>query len=140
MAKAVLKTRLRRASVVKFLATVKPEKRREECDQILKLMKQVTGEQPKMWGSSIVGFGTYHYKGKSGREGDWFRTGFSPRKQNLTVYLLSGFDPMKNLQKKLGKHSTGGSCLYLNGLDQIDMGVLKEMIEKSWKITGSWKG
>ncbi len=80
----------------------------------MKIMKSVTRAQPKMWGPSIVGFGDYHYKSESGREGDWFLTGFSPRKQNLTLYILSGFREYGDLMKKLGKYKTGGSCLYLN--------------------------
>src|SRR6185503_1364475 len=105
MAKKVeLKTKVNAASVVGFLNSVDDEQKREDCFEILSLMKQVTKEAPKMWGSSIVGFGSYHYKGASGREGDWLLTGFSPRKQNLTLYIMGGFDPHKELLKKLGKH------------------------------------
>ena len=90
MAKAELKTKVNDASVTKFLNGVTDEQKRNDCFEILKLMQQVTKEEPKMWGATIVGFGSYHYKGKSGREGDWMLTGFSPRAQNLTVYLMSG--------------------------------------------------
>ena len=110
MAKAELKTKVNKASVEGFLNKVKDEAIRNDCFEILKIMKQVTKEEPKMWGSSIVGFGSYHYKGKSGREGDWMLTGFSPRKQNLTLYLLGGFDEQKDLLKKLGKHKTSVGC------------------------------
>ena len=101
MAKAELKTKVNDASVTKFLDSVTDEQKRNDSFEILKLMKQVTKEEPKMWGSSIVGFGSYHYKGASGREGDWMLTGFSPRKQALTVYLMHGFDVHKDLLKNL---------------------------------------
>ena len=107
MAKTELKTKVNDASVTKFIEGVADEQKRNESFEILKLMKQVTKEEPKMWGASIIGFGSYHYKGASGREGDWFLTGFSPRKQALTVYLNHGFDAHKDLLKKLGKYKTG---------------------------------
>ena len=84
-----------------------------------------------MWGDSIIGFGTYHYKYASGREGDWFVTGFSPRKQNLTLYIMSGFDEYDALMKKLGKYKTGKACLYINKLEDVDMAVMRELIQKS---------
>ena len=86
-----------------------------------------------MWGTSIIGFGTYHYKGASGREGDWMLTGFSPRKQNLTLYLMHGFDEQKDLLKKLGKHKTSMGCLYIKKLDDVDKKVLKELVAGSVK-------
>jgi hypothetical protein len=128
---AELKTKLTDASVEKFIESIKDKKRRDECYEVLKMMQQVTKAEPKMWGTSIVGFGNYHYKYASGREGDWFVAGFSPRKQNLTLYIMSGATRHKDLLKKLGKHKTGKSCLYLSGLDQIDKKVLKELVEKS---------
>src|SRR6185503_8457730 len=103
MAKAELKTKVNDASVTTFLNSVTDEQKRNDGFEILKLMQQVTKEEPKMWGSSIVGFGSYHYKGKSGREGDWMLVGFSPRKQNLTVYLMGGFSKHTDLMEKLGK-------------------------------------
>ncbi|MBK7450859.1 MAG: DUF1801 domain-containing protein [Anaerolineales bacterium] len=113
MAKNVeLKTKLNDASVEDFINAVEDEAIRADCFEIAKLMKQVTKAEPKMWGSSIVGFGSYHYKGASGREGDWMLVGFSPRKQNLTLYIMAGFDRYDQLMKKLGKFSTGKSCLY----------------------------
>jgi len=87
--------------------------------------------EPEMWGDSIVGFGSYHYKYASGREGDWFITGFSPRKQNLTLYIMSGFDECDQLLNKLGKHSTGKSCLYIKKIEDVDIDVLKELVKKS---------
>jgi hypothetical protein len=97
------------------------------------VVKQITKEEPEMWGSSIVGFGSYHYKGKSGREGDWMLTGFSPRKQNLTLYLMSGFDTHTALLKNLGKFTTGVGCLYIKTLDDVDKKVLKELVQESVK-------
>jgi len=94
-------------------------------------MKEVTGKEPEMWGDSIIGFGSYHYKYASGREGDWFVTGFSPRKQNLTLYIMGGFDNYDVLLGKLGKHKTGKSCLYINKLDDVDMDVLKTLVRAS---------
>ena len=94
-------------------------------------MKQATKAEPKMWGSSIVGFGSYHYKGASGREGDWMLVGFSPRKQNLTLYIMAGFDRYDQLMKKLGKFSTGKSCLYIKKLADVDKKVLKELVGES---------
>ena len=128
-----LKTKPNKQSVKKFLEKVTDKDKREDCYTVLKLMKKVTKEEPKMWGNSIVGFGSYHYKYESGREGDWFVTGFSPRKQNLTIYIMIGFEQYPDLMKKLGKHKTGISCLYINRLEDINLSVLKELITKSVK-------
>ena len=133
MAKAELKTKVNKASVTAFLNKVDDEQKRTDSFEILKLMKQVTKEEPKMWGSSIVGFGSYHYKSKSGREGDWMLTGFSPRKHNLTLYLMGGFDTHKDLLKKLGKFTTSVGCLYIKKLDDVDKKVLKDLVAASVK-------
>ena len=133
MAKAELKTKVNKASVEGFLNKVKDETVRNDCFEILKMMKQVTKEEPKMWGSSIVGFGSYRYKYASGREGDWMLTGFSPRKQNLTLYLMGGFDEQKDLLKKLGKYKTSVGCLYIKKLDDVDKKVLKTLVTASVK-------
>jgi hypothetical protein len=130
---AELKTKVNDASVEGFLNSVEDEQTRADCFEILKLMKQVTKEEPKMWGASIVGFGSYHYKGASGREGDWMLTGFSPRKQNLTLYLMSGFDAHVDLLKKLGKHKTSVGCLYIKKLEDVDKKVLKELVVETVK-------
>jgi len=130
---AELKTKVNNASVEGFLNSVEDEQKREDCFEILKMMKQVTKEEPKMWGATIVGFGSYHYKGASGREGDWMLTGFSPRKQNLTLYLMHGFDVHKDLLNKLGKHTTSMGCLYIKKLDDVDKKVLKELVAESVK-------
>ena len=129
--KAELKTKVNDESVEGFLNSVADEQKREDCFEILELMQQVTKETPKMWGSSIVGFGSYHYKGASGREGDWMLTGFSPRKQNLTLYIMGGFDSHQDLLKKLGKYKTSVGCLYIKKLDDVDREVLKELVAES---------
>ena len=129
---AELKTKLNDASVNKFLNSVTDKQKRENCFTLLELMKKITKTEPKMWGPSIVGFGTYHYKYESGREGDICLIGFSPRKQNLTLYIMSGFSKYAELMKKLGKHKTGKACLYINKLEDIDMKVLKELITESF--------
>ena len=128
---AELKTKVTRASVDKFLEGIKDEKKREDCYQILKMMRKATKAQPKMWGTSIIGFGDYHYVYASGREGDWFITGFSPRVQNLTLYMMGGFD--QELMKKLGKYKTGKGCLYINKLEDVDTRVLDKLITTSVK-------
>ena len=133
MAKAEVKTKVNDASVTTFLNSVTDQQKRNDCFEILKIMKQITKEEPKMWGSSIVGFGSYHYKGKSGREGDWMLTGFSPRKQNLTLYLMGGFDAHAALLDHLGKFTTGAGCLYIKALDDVDKKVLKELVQASVK-------
>lgn len=133
MAKVELKTKVNAASVESFLNSVEDEQKRADCFEILKIMQQVTKEKPKMWGASIVGFGTYHYKGASGREGDWMLTGFSPRKQNLTLYLMGGFDMHKDLLKKLGKYKTSVGCLYIKKLEDIDKKVLKQLVTQTVK-------
>ena len=131
MAKAELKTKVNDASVTEFLNSVSDEQKLDDCFEILKMMKQVTKEEPKMLGDSVVGFGSYHYKGKSGREGDWMLTGFSPRKQNMTLYLMGGFDTHADLLNKLGKFSTGAGCLYIKTLNDVDRKVLKELVQAS---------
>jgi len=130
---AELKTKPNKAGVKKFLNSVKDERKRNDCFKVLELMKIITKEEPVMWGPSIVGFGSYHYKYESGREGDFFLTGFSPRKQSLTLYIMAGFKRYSEIMKKLGKHKTGSSCLYINKLEDIDMKILKELITESIK-------
>jgi len=130
---AELKTKLNNASVDEFITSIKDEQKRADCFQIAEIMKRVTKAEPKMWGTSIIGFGNYHYKYKSGREGDWFITGFSPRKQNLTLYVMGGFRGHEDLLKKLGRHSLGEGCLYIKKLEDVDTKVLKELVTKSVK-------
>lgn len=128
---AELKTKPTDASVEAFLHQVENEKKREDAFAILALMQEVTGEPAKLWGSSIIGFGSYHYKYASGHEGDACLTGFSPRKQNLVLYILAGFEQYDALLAKLGKHKTGKSCLYINKLADIDQTVLRELVAQS---------
>ncbi len=130
---AETKTKPTKESVSGFLNKVSDKTRREDCLKVLELMKDVTGEEPKMWGSSIVGFGRYHYKYESGREGDYMITGFSPRKGDLTLYIMNGFEPVSDLMTRLGKHKTGKSCLYIKKLADVDLGVLRKIVEKSVK-------
>jgi hypothetical protein len=125
------KTKENDQNVEAFLNSVVDEKKRQDSFVILDLMKQVTGLTPKMWGSSMVGFGRYHYKYASGHEGDAFLTGFSPRKQNLTIYIMAGFEQYDELMKKLGKYRTGKSCLYIKKIEDIDLEVLKELVGQS---------
>ncbi len=127
---AELKTKKTKASVTTFLNKITDEQRRKDCETVLKLMKQATGEEPKMWGSSIVGFGTYHYRYATGREGDWPIIGFSPRKTDLTLYIMPGFED-EPLMAKLGKYKTGKSCLYIKKLDDVEVPVLKKLIAAS---------
>ena len=126
-----MKTKKNPTSVKQFIDAVAHEGRREDARKVLKLMEEVTGEKGAMWGDSIVGFGSYHYCYESGREGDWFLTGFSPRKANLTLYIMSGFDKYDELLAKLGKYKTGKACLYINKLDDVDVKVLRRLIKES---------
>jgi len=128
-----LKTTPNKASTAAFLKTVEDDQKRKDCKELLAMMKEITSEKPVMWGQSIVGFGSYHYKYATGREGDWFTTGFSPRKQNLTIYIMIGFDKYPAIMKKLGKYKAGKSCLYVKKLDDIDRGLLRKLIAQSVK-------
>jgi hypothetical protein len=130
---ADMKTVPSRVSVDTFLRGIKDEKKRADCYQVLEMMKKATKSGPKMWGTSIVGFGDLHYKYDSGREGDWFIAGFSPRRQNLTLYMMGGFQQFPDLMEKLGKHATGKGCLYINKLEDVDTKVLKDLINRSVK-------
>jgi hypothetical protein len=129
-----LKTKENDVSVTAFIDAVPEENKRQDSYQLLDLFKRVTGEEPKMWGSSIVGFGKYHYQSeRSTQEGDWPLAAFSPRKQNLTLYFMSGFDTfLADQLAKLGKHKTSKSCLYINRLADVDAGVLEETVRKGF--------
>ncbi len=128
---AELKTKKTEASVDDFLNTIKDEETRRDCFEIAKIMKQVTRSDPKMWGSSIIGFGSRRLKYASGRELDWMVIGFSPRKANITLYITGGLEQQTTLLKKLGKYSTGKGCLYIKKLKDVDTKVLKELISQS---------
>jgi len=125
---ADLKTKVTEQSVETFLDKVPDEKVRNDCHVLIKLMKKVTGSPPKMWGPAIIGFGKYHYKYDSGHEGDMCIIGFSPRKQNISLYILAPIPGKDDLLKKLGKHKAGKGCLYVKKLEDIDLGILESLI------------
>jgi len=132
---AEIKTKKTDQPVDDFLDSIDDETKKKDCYAILDLMKQITGEEPKMWGESIVGFGDLHYKYASGREGDWLLVGFSPRKQNLSIYLTCDFQEDPDLMSRLGKFKTGKACLYIKTLEDVNVEALKELIEKSiWAV------
>lgn len=128
MTRADNKTRATDGSVEDFLRGVEPERRRDDGFALLELFRRTTGWEPRLWGPSIVGFGEYHYKYDSGREGDFLATGFSPRKAKLTLYIMPGYENYGDILERLGKHSLGKSCLYINKLPDIDQAVLAELI------------
>ena len=129
---AELKTKETKASVAAFLNKISDEQRRKDCQTVLELMERATREKPKMWGSSIVGFGRFKYRYASGHEGEWPIAAFSPRKNDLTLYFMPGFEEeFETLMAKLGKYKTGKSCLYIKRLDDVKVPVLKELISKS---------
>jgi hypothetical protein len=130
---AEAKTKPTNESVKDFLNKISDEERRADCFAVAKIMEEITGEKPKMWGPSIVGFGSYHYKYASGHEGDAPITGFSPRKKDLTVYMMMGFAKRTELMEKLGRHSAAKSCLYIRRLSDIHMPTLKKLIKISIK-------
>lgn len=121
-------------SVAEFLNTVSDKQKRDDCFALAKLVTNITGYEPKMWGTGIVGFGSYHYRYGSGHEGDSCIVGLSPRKQNITLYLMGGFHTNPQLLQKLGKYKTGVGCLYINSLDTVDINVLEQIIRNSARI------
>jgi len=127
------KTKPTGASVEKFLNQVADETRRADCFRIVTIMQDITGEEPKMWGPSIVGFGTFHYKYASGQQGDWPVAAFSPRKQDLTIYIMPGFAEYSDLMKQLGKYRNAKSCLYIKRLSDVHVPTLKKLIRQSVK-------
>lgn len=128
---AELKTQPHEGDVDAFLDRIENERQRNDARTVRRLMAEVTGEEATMWGPSMVGFGGYHYRYASGREGEWFKVGFAPRKQNLTLYMMSGFDGYEQLLERLGKHRTGKSCLYIRRLEDIDVEVLCKLVASS---------
>ena len=128
---AELKTKPTGASVKQFIESIEDKQCQADCRKVLAMMRDITGKRPKMWGDSIVGLGSYRYKYSSGREGDWFVAGFSPRKQALTLYLMKGFEGRDEAVSRLGKFKTGKSCLYVKKLEEINEDVLRELIAKS---------
>lgn len=132
---ADLKTKCTEASVDAFLKSAIHDTRRQDCETVLRIMKGATRAEPRMWGPNIVGFGSYHYKYASGREGEWFLAGFAPRKRDLTLYIMPGFERYEALLAKLGKHKTGKACLYIKRLADVDLRVLEELVTASVKHT-----
>lgn len=135
-AKAANKTTVTDGSVEAFLAGIADPQKQQDCRTVAAIMAKATSEGPRMWGPSMVGFGQYHYVYESGREGDWFVTGFAPRAANLTLYIMDGFPKYAELLAKLGKHTTGKSCLYIKRLSDIDLKVLEQLITASVKHVG----
>ena len=131
------KTKPNDANVLAFLSAVEPERRRVDALRLNEIFREVTGFEPVMWGASIVGYGSYHYVYKSGREGDFLATGFSPRKTSLTIYIMPGYADFGDILKRLGKHRTGRSCLYINRLDAVDEDVLRELIAAGLRDLGT---
>ena len=128
---AEMKTKPTDAAVDASLDAVEDPDRRADCRALLEMMRRVTGVEPKMWAGGMVGFGSYHYHYESGREGDWFIAGFSPRKANLTLYVMAGFDRYDDLMARLGKYKTGKSCLYVKRLSDVDAEVLEQLVRES---------
>jgi len=128
-----IKTKVTDASVTKYIDSIEDESQRKDCQTIMEMMRTATGVQPKMWGTSIIGFDTYHYVGKSGREGNWFLAGVSPRKQALTLYVFGGWDQNPSMLQKLGKHSLGLGCMYIKRLADVQVPLLKKLIDDSVK-------
>jgi len=136
------KTKKTRASVNKFLSSISSESQRQDCIELVSIMQELTGEKPSMWGEKIVGFGTYHYRYATGREGDWPAAGFSPGKQSISVYIMPGFSKYNTLMEKLGRYKTGKSCLYIKKLEDVRLPVLKRLIKRGYddikKMYPSW--
>ena len=128
------------ASVEEFIAGVENRRRREDGAALLEMMREITGLEPEMWGPSIIGFGDLHYKYESGREGDIFLTGFSPRKRSLSLYIASDFAEYESLLARLGKHRKSVSCLYINKLADVDMDVLRELVRRSYESAKDGSG
>ncbi len=130
---AEIKTKQTKASVTEFLGSIDDPGKRADAKKVAAIMRKATGSRAKMWGTSIVGFGSYHYEYNSGGEGDWMLIGFSPRKHNLALYIMTGFSEIAPLMEKLGKHKTGKSCLYVKQLADIDLKVLESIVSRSIK-------
>jgi len=127
-----LKTKINDKNVLDFLNNVENKRRKDDALVVLEIMSRLTKEEAKMWGDSIIGFGTYKYSNSTGKEFEWMKIGFSPRKQSLTLYIMNGYEHYEELLQRLGKHKLGKSCLYINKLDDIDLSVLEELISHSY--------
>lgn len=129
---AELKTKLNDASVDAFIQSISDEDRRQDCQKMMQMMADITGQEARMWGDAIVGFGMMKYRYSNGRENDWFKVGFSPRKQNLTLYLMVGLEHLAPWLERLGKHKTGNSCLYIKKLSDVNADTLADMIREGY--------
>jgi len=136
---AEIKTKATTISVKKFIESVEDEQKRKDSFQLVKMMEKITGEKPKMWGPSIIGFGKYEYRYESGHGGEMCVVGFSPRKAALSIYILMGFEKTPELMKKLGKYKIGKACLYVKKLSDIDLKILEELIKMSYKEIKKYK-
>ncbi|WP_394168408.1 DUF1801 domain-containing protein [Saccharospirillum alexandrii] len=125
------KTQPTSTSIAEFIESLDDERRQIECNQLVELMREESGQEPVLWGPAIIGFGQYHYRYESGREGDFMRVGFSPRKQNLSIYIIPGFKPYQAVLERLGKHKLGKSCLYIKRLEDVDISALRELVRQS---------
>ena len=128
-----LKTKQTEVSPSTFISALNDDKKRSDANTLLTIMSDITQQPAVMWGDSLIGFGLYKYQYASGRKGEWFRVGFSPRKQNITLYIMNGFSQYQHLLERLGNHKTGKSCLYINKLEDIDIDVLKQMVALSYQ-------
>lgn len=135
MVMATLKTSKNKSSVRSFIAGIENDQRKKDCKQVVEIMKEITGEKPAMWGDSIIGFGEHEYTNTQGTA-SWMRVGVSPRKQSLTVYIMTGFEPHEKLMAKLGKYKTGRSCLYIKKMEDVDEKVLRKLIKSSYENIG----
>jgi hypothetical protein len=133
---AEIKTQKTDESVDDFISGIEDDRKREDSKTLLDIMEKVTGEEPSMWGPSIVGFGDQHYKYESGREGEWFKIGFSPRKQNLTLYITDYMPDGDPLLANLGKYTTGKACIYIKRLEDLDLGILEKLVKRSYDNVG----
>jgi hypothetical protein len=133
MAKSQNKTIATKLSVSEYVAGIADPQQKKETQELIDMMSAVTGEPPVIWGGSIIGFGSYHYKYESGREGDFMKTGFSARKNNFSIYIMPGMQKYPDLMQKLGIYKTGKSCLYLKNLSQVDRNILKELVDRSYR-------
>jgi uncharacterized protein DUF1801 len=134
MAQANNKTIANKSSVADFVRSIDDEQKRSDCKEIMKMMAAASGKRAKMWGANIIGYGQYHYKYESGREGDSMRVGLSPRTNNISIYIIPGFGKYQSLLEKLGKYKTGKSCLYIKRLDDVNIKVLQKIIEDSLRV------
>ena len=130
---AELKTKVNDGDVSAYLKSIEDEQQKADCEYLMEMMSKVTRSKAEMWGKSLVGFGRYQYQYANGKPGEWFLTGFSPRKNNLSIYIMPGFSDYPELMEQLGKHKTGKSCLYIKKLTDVDPKVLKKLVQQSVK-------